>query len=385
MSFEKNIASLNEFYFFREFTFSHTTFRPIPTQEVELADNVIWLGNNLLLYQLKEREEVQNTTPESERDWFENKVLKKATRQIRDTLAHLQAHAEIKLKNHREDEFCLRLKTINHIHKLVVYLPHKRLPAICQNKKFHRSKTAGVIHIFTARDYKGLVQTLLTPAEFADYLEFREALIDNWEPNLAGLPEQSIVGQYLSGKLDDQPSFEFVKYLEAIEHKADEWDMSGIISNFPERTTSTNHPTDYYHIVREISLLKRSGLREFKLRYKFSIENAKANKFVKPYRMTSLQTNCGFVFIPISKEFISNRQSALINLTHALKYDQKLPKCIGVSITHEKEGWFFVEWCFIEFPWKKDQLMADKLKQNYPFREGKIAELNRYDFKQSKK
>jgi hypothetical protein len=385
MSFEENIAALNEFYFFREFTFSHTTFRPTPTQEIELADNVMWLGDSLLLYQLKERGIVQNASSASEQDWFENKVLKKATHQIRDTLAYLQANAEIKLKNHRQHEFCLRLKAINHIHKIVVYLPHECLPAICQDLKFHRSKTAGVIHIFTARDYKGLIQTLLTPAEFADYLEFREALIDTWRQNLPGLPEQAIVGQYLSGKFDDQPHMKFVKYLEAIEHKADEWDMSGIISNFPERTTTANHPTDYYHIVREIALLKRSGLREFKLRYKFSIENVKGNKFVKPYRMTSLHTNCGFVFIPVTKEFVANRQSALLNLTHALKYDQKLPKCIGVSITHEKDGWFFVEWCFIEFPWEKDQSMEDKLKQNYPFRVGKVAELDRYEFKQQRK
>jgi hypothetical protein len=261
MSFENKIAALNEFYFFGEFTFSHTTFRPTPTQEVELADNIIWLGNNLILYQLKGREAVHSATPESERDWFESKVLKKATRQIRDTLAYIQAHAEIKLKNHREHEFCLRPATISHVHKLVVYLPHERLPAVCQNLKFHRSKTAGIIHLFTANDYKGLVQTLLTPAEFADYFEFREALIDNWEQNINGLPEQAIVGQYLSGKFDDQPSFEFVKYLEAIEHKADEWDMSGIISNFPERTTSTNQPTDF--IRRHcISRLRRALRRD---------------------------------------------------------------------------------------------------------------------------
>jgi len=381
MSFEEDIASINEFYFFREFTFSHTTFRPTATREVEFADNVIWLGNNLILYQLKERKAAQNATPKSEQDWFVSKVLKKATSQIRDTLTYLQTHDEIKLKNHREHAFCLSSATIKHIHKIVVYLPHEYLPAICQNLKFHRSKTAGIIHFFTASDYKGLVQTLLTPAEFADYLEFREALIGNWQQSLPGLPEQAIVGQYLSGRFDEQPSFEFIKYLEAIDHKVGEWDLSGIISNFPERTTSTKHLTDYYQIVREIALLKRSGLREFKSRYKFSIENAKAGKFVKPYRMTSLHTNCGFVFIPITKEHIPHRQNTLINLTHALKYDQKLPKCIGVAITHDNEGWYFVEWCFLEFPWEHDQSMEDKLKQNYPFREGKVAELNRYDFK----
>ncbi|MGB8369544.1 MAG: hypothetical protein ACLPYZ_16750 [Limisphaerales bacterium] len=331
---------------------------------------------------MKQREVAQNVTPESERDWFESKVLKKATRQIRDTLTYLQTHAEIKLKNHREHEFCLRPTTISHIHKLVVYSPHECLPAICQDLKFHRSKTAGVIHIFIARDYKGLVQTWLTPAEFADYLEFREALIDNWEHNLPGLPEQAIVGQYLSGKFDNQPSFEFVKYLEAIKHNADEWDMSGVISNFPERTTSTNHPTDYYHIVREIAQLKRNGLREFKKRFQLSFEKAKANKYVKPYRFTSLYTGCGFVFIPVTQELIPHRQKGLQNLTYAHKYEQKLSKCVGVSVTHDKEKWFFVEWCFLESQWEEDPVMDEQLRQNNPFREAKTVELKRYDFNQ---
>jgi hypothetical protein len=226
-----------------------------------------------------------------------------------------------------------------------------------------------------------LVQTLLTPAEFAEYLEFREALIDNWEQNLRELPEQAIVGQYLIGKFE-QPSVKFVKYLEAIEHNAEEWDMSGIISNFPERTTSMNNPMDYYHIVREIAQLKRSGLREFKKRFQFSFERAKANKFTKPYRMASPYTGCGFVFIPITQELIPKRQNALINLTHALKYSEKLSKCVGVSVAHEKDGWFNVEWCFLEFPWEEDRDMDEKLQQNNPFRDAKTVELKRYDFKQ---
>src|ERR1039457_4876085 len=99
MAFQDDIAALNEFYFFREFTFSQTKFRPTPKNELELADNVVWLGDTLLIYQIKERE-VVGTTLENEERWFEKKVLGLATSQIRDTLSYLQTYPEICVENH---------------------------------------------------------------------------------------------------------------------------------------------------------------------------------------------------------------------------------------------------------------------------------------------
>lgn len=55
MSFEDDLAAINEDYFFREFTFSKTTFRPDPNQEVELADSIIWIDEFLIVFQVKER------------------------------------------------------------------------------------------------------------------------------------------------------------------------------------------------------------------------------------------------------------------------------------------------------------------------------------------
>jgi hypothetical protein len=58
-----------------------------------------------------------------------------------------------------------------------------------------------------------------------------------------------------------------------------------------------------------------------------------------------------------------------------------MSKCVGVSVAHEKDGWFNVEWCFLEFPWEEDPEMDERLRQDNPFRERKTVELKRYDFK----
>lgn len=90
MSFEDAVGHLNSDYFFREFTFSSNTFKPNPNAELELADKVVWLDDLLILFQVKERNAPPSSTPEKERNWFEDEILRKATRQIRDTMSYLK-------------------------------------------------------------------------------------------------------------------------------------------------------------------------------------------------------------------------------------------------------------------------------------------------------
>jgi hypothetical protein len=189
-----------------------------------------------------------------------------------------------------------------------------------------------------AHDYLGIVRTLLTPGEVAEYLSFREELIDRWETEILAVPEPALVGQYLHGDSEARPSLDYLEHLKTLEHRAEEWDMSEVIARFPDRVTTDNAPTDYYPIVRELALLKRNELREFKKRFQMSVEKARANTFVLPYRIAVPRTNCGFVFIPITKDMLPHRRTGLMNLTFAHKYDQRLPKCIGVSIADRTAG-----------------------------------------------
>ncbi len=77
---------------------------------------------------------------------------------------------------------------------------------------------------------------------------------------------------------------------------------------------------------------------------------------------------------------MERRLQYLQNLTYAHKYDQKLPKCVGVSFAPEEEGWYSVEWCYIEFPWQDDPELENMLQQSNPFRKVREAELSQYTF-----
>jgi len=380
MSFEDKLAALNEWHFFKEFTYSKNTFCPQPSQQVELADAIIWIGDLLVIYQVKEREQQSKTTAEDERRWFEKKVLGRATRQVRDTLAYLRNAGTIEVKNHRSHVLRLDFNSIRQVHKVVVYLPSAALPADCSRLKHHRSQTAGVIHLMNATGYLGVVRTLLTPAEVVDYLAFREHAISQYESQIAAVPEEALVGQYLGGAPNIAPSAQFTEHVRLLDHRAEEWDMSGIISKFPDKA-GLQSETQYYPIVRELALLKRGELREFKSRFQLALSNARANTFARPYRMAIPRTGCGFVFVPLTNETIPVRTKGLQNFTFAHKYEMKLSKCVGVSIADDVEGYFGAEWLYLEFPWEHHPAMEAALKENNPFRPIREAELPSYAFK----
>ena len=380
MAFEDNVGALNEYFFFQEFTYSNATFRPNPGEEVELADSLVWIGNAAIAYQLKERERVQATTPEEEFRWFGRKVLRKATRQVRDTLAYIARNPAVSLRNHRGHELTLHGDRLKTLCKIVVYLPNEQLPQNCRCIKHHHSRTAGLIHIVPANDYVGIVTTLLTPAEVIDYLDYREALIKKWPQRTLDLPEPALVGHYLHGNLEEEPQPRHRDYLEALKHEAEIWDMSGVIKVFADRVTTDGGATNYYPILSAVAELKRNELVEFKKRFLLSIEKARENEFVQPYRVAFPRTDCGFIFIPLTTEFIPHRRVGLQNLTIAHKYDQKLTRCVGVSFAPDGNGWYSVEWCYVEHPWEHDPELDRFLAKNRPFRKVKYAKASRYRF-----
>ena len=379
MTFESEIALLNEHFFFKEFTYSKNTFSPHPSTEFELADSILWLGELVIIFQLKERNVSGSKTIEKEKTWFERKVVTLATKQIRNSLEYLNTYQSIKLKNHRGHDFKLQPDDISIRHKVICYHNNHNPPEQHRNKKFHRSRTAGVIHLIPAKDYLGIVRTVLTPFELSEYLEFREELIEKWDSVISSVPEPALMGQFLTGNINQRPNERFIDVLASLEHHVKEWDISNLIKLFPDRVKTSGSPTDYYAIISELAKLKRNELREFKIRFELSMNKCRSGIFTRPYRMSSPRTECAFVFIPLDKEMISNRQQGLINFTNACKYDLKVPKCVGISFSPDEDAWYSVEWCYIEKPWEYDKELDGMLQQVNPFRGVKTIVRNRYD------
>jgi len=386
-SLEENVAALNKNMFLREFAFSKNKFKPNANEELELADNIIWIDKLLIAYQLKERDATDESSTETERKWFEKKVVGKGTKQIRDTLKFLAAHSNISIENERGHVFNVNGTLIEHVIKLVVYEPGNNLPAECRKVKFHLSSTGGLIHILPLEDYVGVCRNLITPAEISEYFDYREEVFSKWSTQVEGLPEQAILGQFLWGDFSICPTQESVKYLAALEKDINSFDISNLLYNFSEHTEKSlirnvkdiQSEHAYYKILTEFAKLRRSALREIKLRVDLCLQACREDRFMIPTRMGLSDLRCGFVFIPLTQEAFAYRLSALENLTKAAKYDLKLDKQIGISFVKEGED-FLIDWCFIEHPWQYDSVMEKKLSESYPFSKAEEKRIPHYRF-----
>lgn len=161
MSLEKYLSDLNEFFFFKEFTYTKNLFRKKDGQEIEVADNILAIDDLYIVFQLKERDEGIDSTPEEDEKWFEKKVIKKATKQIRDTIGYFKDYDDVCLTNNQGDSFNLAVPQVSFIHKVVIYRPGKSLAEKIMEKKYHISNSVGVIHIIADNDYLGIVQYLI--------------------------------------------------------------------------------------------------------------------------------------------------------------------------------------------------------------------------------
>lgn len=384
LSLEEYLAQLNANIFLKEFSFAKNEFRPSPRREVEFADHVIWLDDLLILFQLKERGSIGQPTEESEKNWFEKKVLKKATKQIRDTLNYLNEHNEIHIRNQRGYVFNISTQAKNRLIKVVVHAPTDKLPEKYLYKKhYFSSSDAGFIHILPIVGYLNVCRTLFTPGEIVEYFNFRQNLLLKWPEQSEKLPESALLGQYLYHDTSDIcPIEENIKYFITFQNKLDEFDISAVLQNFAEHIEyrhSQNVEHDYYNILMEFAKLNRGDLKEAKLRIKLCMESCASDESDLPYRMVVPRTECGFVFIPIPKDGVDFRINALENLTYAAKYDQKLKRCIGVSFAKEGE-YFLIDWCFLDSLWQYDEEMEQRLKENFPFRKVNEKYMPRYTF-----
>ncbi len=220
---------------------------------------------------------------------------------------------------------------------------------------------------------------MVTPVEIYEYMNFRESLCLKFPRELNNIQEHYILGHFIETTKTDHLNPRYIDNLSKLVQDNNEFDISFIINNFRERIFIEKNKTDYYAIIEELAKLDRADLRGFKERFTKAIETAKKQEFTIPFRITSLKTNCGFVFIPIEYKNKAKFKNALKNYTEAHKYDQKLNKTIGMIVFHDSNtGYFDIHWSLIKFEWSHDEEFEKLLKENYPFREVKKAQTFRY-------
>lgn len=375
------VSEINFNVFFKEFTFNKNDFIG-SNDKLEFADNIVWLDRYFFIYQIKIRES-QGDTDDSA--WFENKVLRKAVKQIKSTIKYLHQYPSIRIKNERGHTIDISEARKITPRKIVIYTPGEKLPKEKRFLKFYESRKVGLIHLFDSEDYYWICRYLITPAEIDEYFEFREEFYLKHKLHLNRLPEQYLLGHFFETLSTDHIEPRYLNNFKEIKKEIIEFDISALIENFAKHIVTCQSETDYYKVLKEIAKLNRSEMAEFKMRFSLTWDMCRSNTFVKPYILYSPRTDCGFVFIPLPKDKSKHWKTSIDNFTQAFKYDRRATKCIGVLMMEtviDNQVSVDIYWEYLEFDWVYDEQFDYLLKTKYPFGKTITKEIfNRYKSK----
>jgi hypothetical protein len=367
---EKLLAAINDNIFYSEFCFFYLEVRDGSGQSRQLADHIVALDDLLMLFQVKERAEPG--TPEDERAWFYRKVVKKASRQMRDTLGLLESGSGYDLPNHRGQIANVSIAKATTIHKVIVYAASADLPQDCADVRHHFSTSGGgFIHILSAIDYLSALRFLLAPGEFAAYLAFRESVVRRWEAELVLPSERSLVAQFMSGDLcgrpcelpairDEMPgepaeAVAFIRYLGALGRRFAAY-------------SDAEEQEGFRRVLAEIARLDRRELIDVAHGVALCVDAVKSGRIdTLPWTMQPSSRPCGFVFVPVFSRTYEDRLKTLGGFACADKYRYRHAREIGIAVAIRGSD-VELDTCLIDCPPVYDERAEALLKQT-PFRE----------------
>ena len=371
-NFDAEVAQTNAGFFFKEFSFSRTYFRPPGDTERELADHVIVLGDRLIVSQLKERKG-DTGDPTREKTWFERKVLAGATKQIRESLRSLQ---ELPVEVENERGRSMRLGRSEpaqprRITKIVLYRAGRSLPEECRAVKHHASKSVGIIHVLSCDDWVNLLHTLVTPTEIIDYLDMREGLLDLYPAACKAVTEPALAGQFLVDMRANRPDAGFSEAVFRLEPDYERFDITGILHSLGQKASVGSSPIpgedllgatierDYYPIMEGLARFGRSDCAVLKERFMHCWEHC-GEDMPLVRRFVSTSTGIGVLLFAIPPDWVSHTALGLYRVAKLHKYDMQLRQCIGISFArHGDER--FIGWIYLDSAWEPDPELATEV------------------------
>ena len=370
---EKEITQINQNVFFKEFTFDKNDFIIDGHNKVELADNVLWLDDLMIVIQIKEKDLKGNSSVD---DWLKNKVFKKAKDQVKNTLKYLYEHKTISIANGHNENHILDIRKIVSIHSVIIYKIDDWNKESEVAKKYITQDNR-LIHFISFDDYIQVCRYIITPVELGQYLYFREKMLRN-NMNIDELPEQYFLAHYFQNPINTTFNILYIcnlnKICEKIISKEDEFYLGNFISHMRETLYAFGNERDYYFTVRELAKLNRGEMKLFKERLLAIIHGEPKSLPVLMKRFASDRTKCGFVLMKLNEDVKDTWSNALINFAYEFKYKWKLEKCIGLVVLKDNEYYDF-KWCYMEGKWAYDEEWEKRVEEDIEINgKGKIIE-----------
>lgn len=379
---EDFVARLNANVFLREFAFSATELSIPGKGQVEVADHLVLLDKLGLVYQLKERDAAASKDLPELFAWFEDKVRRKAVKQLGSTYKLLQAFEGTTLTNERGHQVPVSTATISDLVGIVIYRAGRVVGF--RPQRFYVSRNAGFVHFINDTDYFRVCRYLITPTEIVEYFQFRQNVLSLHQIDNSKISESALIGQYMAGNQDDVPDPKFERALiNAQVENTDDWELAFITENLGQQIAyriGDSSETSHYRILAQLAQLSRAELRDFKLRLRLTLEAVRNDDFELPYRMAVPRLDCGFLIFPVPRNMQNKARTALQNFTLASKHDFQVTKHVGLSVCRRVKNTLDLEWMYVEEENQPDPDLDRMLTENYPFRKTHEKMQPRYFF-----
>jgi hypothetical protein len=362
------VAQQHANVFMKAFSFPVNHLPVVAEKDVELADRVVILDDIGLIIQLRERELKVAAKAGDLEKWVSNQVVKKGIKQIQNTRDLLGSYMGLSLVNRFGHRITVAPKATDSFVGMIVYRVPPKSRAF-RADRFKKNRDGGFVHILRDADYFEICHHFVTPAELLDYFTFRRGILLNWDSPSTAVSESALIGQYLLEDYTSPPDRRFERAARS-RGGPTACEFSFVLESLAAQIASQESEyadTELYEILSELARLGRYELRALKQQLRQSLEAVRANRFELPYRMASARTGCGFLVLPVTREFHDRAGDALESLSAASKHELDLDRQVGIGMWKNSE-FIEIEWIFLEGPNSPDAEMDGRLAYNYPFR-----------------
>jgi len=373
------IAQQHANVFSRAFSFPTSQIPTTLEKQPDIADRVLLLGNLGFIYQLREREQKVTSKTGDVEKWVAGQVVRKGVRRIQTTRELLASYVSLSVVNNFGHRINVTSRNPDSLVGIVIYRVPPKTRAF-RAARFKQYRNGGFVHILRDTDYFEICHHFVTPAELVDYFKFRRDILLSWDPPSTAVSEAALIGQYLLEDFSSPPSSSLERAARArggptaCEFSFVLDSLGAEIAALEEEETEDEHDgeagangDDRYEILTELGLLGRYELRALKQQLRLSLEAVRANKFELPFRMASATTGCGFLIVPIMREFHERAYEALQSLSMASKHELDLEKQVGIGMWKDTE-FVDIDWIFLKGRNLPDPALDERLAQRYPFR-----------------
>ena len=361
-------AQQHENVFTRAFSYASSQLPISFEKDVELADGVLMMDNIGFIFDLCEREQKVTSRVGDLEKWISNHVMRKGVKRIQNTRDLLRSYVELSLVNHFGHRVTVSPKKPESFVTVIIY----RVPAksrAFRAARFKKSRNGGFVHVLRDADYFEICHHFVTPTELLDYFSFRRTILLDWDPPSTAVTESALIGQYLLEDFSSPPDARFERAARS-RGGPTACEFSFVLETLASKVAAQEEEyadTDGYEILLELALLGRYELRALKLQVRLALEAVRADRFEQPYRIASERTGCGFLTVPVTREFHDRARNALRSLSRASKYELNVEKQVGIGMWKNSE-FVDIEWIFLAGSNPRDPELESRLAYSYPFR-----------------